>query len=116
MITLASDTEERSIEDEPAPLSLKSETVFEIFPNPSDGTVLHGKFMNLDGSPSFDITEKNMTVRIYDMLGREVFAKEIPVEEGLFFLFFSDNSLQSGMYVFVGLTNTDRFTKMIVVK
>lgn len=116
MITLANEAEERSIEKEPASLSLTSETVFEVFPNPFDGTVLNGKFMNADGSSSFDVTDKNMTVRIYDMLGREVFTKEIPVEEGLFHLSFNDNRLQAGMYVFVGLTNTDRFTKTIVVK
>lgn len=116
MMTLTNETEERSIENEPASLSFKSETVFEVFPNPFDGTVLHGKFMNPDGSPSFDVTEKNMTVRIYDMLGREVFTKEIPVEEGLFSMPFNDFALQSGMYVFVGLTNTDRFTKTIIVK
>ncbi|MDP1747371.1 MAG: fibronectin type III domain-containing protein [Bacteroidota bacterium] len=116
MISLANETEERSIENEPASLSLKNETVFEVFPNPFDGTLLHGKFMNPDGSPSLNVTEKNMTVRIYDMLGREVFAKEIPVEEGLFSVSFNDFILQSGMYVFVGLTNTDRFTKTIVVK
>jgi len=117
MIIHANETEERSIENASASLSLTNETVFEIFPNPFDGTVLHGKFMNPDGSPSLNLTEKNMTVRIYDMLGREVFAKEIPVEEGLFSVSFNDNTLQAGMYVFVGLTNTtDRFTKMIVVK
>lgn len=116
MITLANETEERNMENEPASLGFISETVFEVFPNPFDGTVLRGKFMNADGSPSLNVTEKNMTVRIYDMLGREVFAKEIPVEEGLFSLSFNDNTLQAGMYVFVGLINADRFTKTIVVK
>lgn len=116
MITLANETQERSIETEPTSLSLTNEPDFEVFPNPSDGTQLNGKFINKDGSPSLIVTEKNMSVRIYDMLGREVFAKEIPVEEGLFSLSFNDNTLQSGMYVFVGLTNADRFTKTIVVK
>ncbi|MES2287103.1 MAG: fibronectin type III domain-containing protein [Bacteroidota bacterium] len=107
---------ERSSIEETSFISNINEPVFEIFPNPSDGAQLNGKFMNPDGSPAFDITEKNITVRIYDMLGREVFAKEIPVEEGLFSLSFNDNTLQAGMFVFVGLTDNNRFTKTIVVK
>jgi len=97
-------------------LSFSNESTIELLPNPCDGTILHGKFIWPNGSPPLNVTDKNMTVSIYDMLGREVLAKEILVEEGLFSLSFNDNTLQPGMYVFTGLTDTDRFTKTIVVK
>lgn len=117
MMPFVGDNEgERSIEEETESLSITNEAIFEIFPNPSDGRALYGKFMDSNGSASFGTTDQTMSVKIYDMLGREVFAKEIAVEEGLFSLPFTDNALQSGMYVFVGLANNNRFTKTIVVK
>ena len=99
--------EARSMEV-PSPLSITNETTFEVFPNPFDGTVLNGKFS--------DAGDKQMTVHIYDMLGREVFAKEIFVEAGNFSLSLSGNNLQSGMYVFTGITNGTLHKKILVVK
>ena len=99
--------EEKSMEV-PSPLSITNEITFEVFPNPFDGTVLNGKFS--------DASDKQMMVRIYDMLGREVFAKEIFVEAGNFSLSLSGNNLQSGMYVFTGITNGNLYKKTLIVK
>ncbi len=98
---------QRSLE---APLNtdIANETSFEVFPNPFDGNILNGKFS--------DASDKQMTVNIYDMLGREIFAREIFVEAGNFSLSLSNNDLQPGMYVFIAITNGIRYSKIVVVK
>ncbi len=92
----------------PSDLNAANQNDFEVFPNPLDGTALFGRFA--------DAGDKKMTAAIYDMLGRAVFSKEIVVEGGEFSLSFADENLKSGIYLFVGISDSKRFTKRIVVK
>ena len=85
-----------------------NEAGFEIFPNPLNGEILYGKVTNIENT--------NMTIIIYDMLGRELLSKEVAVEGGNFSLSFADESIKTGVYMVVGLTDTNRFTKRVVVK
>ncbi len=85
-----------------------SQPEFTVFPNPFDGNLLNGKFS--------DVANKQMTIQIYDLLGRQVFAKEIAVEGGSFSLSLGEGNLKSGVYLFVGTTDGNRFTKRVVVK
>lgn len=96
-------------------LSNAYESIFEIFPNPNMGDLIYGKFRSKEGADSFSITEKKLRVCINDMLGTEVFVKEIPVENGMFSFSFA-NDLVPGMYLFVGKMDNNRYTKTIVVK
>lgn len=98
---------ERSLE-ETSTLNITNESILEIFPNPLDGTILYGKFS--------DNESKKMIIGIYDMLGKEVFSKEVAVEEGNFSLSFDDRNLKTGVYMVVGHTDTGRFTKKLIVK
>ncbi len=85
-----------------------NESAFDIFPNPSDGKIIVGKFNDTD--------DRTMTLGIYDMLGREVFLREIAVEGGSFSLTFGEEHLKAGMYSVVGVSNENRFTKRMIVK
>ncbi len=98
---------ERSME-ETSPLSNANESILEIFPNPLDGPILYGKLSNSEN--------KKMVVKIYDMVGREVFSKEIMVEGGNFSIPFDDGTIKTGIYMVVGQTDTNRFTKKLIVK
>ncbi len=80
----------------------------DLYPNPTDGTVLNGRFA--------DATDKNLDVHMYDMMGREVFAKQVQVEAGNFSLSFPNGQLKPGIYLFAGFTENGRITKTIVVK
>lgn len=95
---------ERKI-DASTPFSV-TENELTIFPNPSDGKVIYGKFAG----------EGNMHVKIYDVVGREIFSKQISVENGEFSLSFSGSNLKSGMYMLVGTMNDKQYTKRVVVK
>ena len=97
-------------------LSFTNETVFEIFPNPCAGTMLYGKVLKINSPSSADLKDKNMTVCIFDMLGREVMVKEIPVEKGIFSFSFKDNHVHPGIYLFVGKMNNNRYTKTVVLE
>src|SRR6185312_14142210 len=55
---------------------LSNNSNFEIYPNPTDGTILNGRFA--------ETVTGHMDAHIYDMMGREVFAKNITVEGGNF--------------------------------
>lgn len=98
---------ERSMET-PVSGGITNETTFEVFPNPFDGNLLNGKFS--------DAGDKQITVRIYDMLGREVVVKEVFAEAGNFSLSLSNYDLKPGMYVFMGVTNDNRYTKTLIVR
>ena len=101
--------------EEGSNLYSSNESILEIFPNPYMGGLISGKFMNTEGSDSFSIREKNLRVSINDMLGREIFVKEIPVENGMFSFSFT-NHLVPGMYLFVCKMDNSRYTKTIVVE
>jgi len=85
-----------------------NEPVFEIFPNPLDGGVIYGKLTETEN--------KEITIKIYDLLGRELLSKQVNVEEGGFSLSFDNEQLKTGVYMVVGLTDTGRFTKKVLVK
>ena len=87
--------------------SFAPEPVFEIFPNPLDGGMIYGKVAD---------KESRMTLKIYDLLGRELLSNEVTVEEGNFSLSFDNERLKTGVYTVVGLIGTNRFTKRVVVK
>ncbi|MES2287104.1 MAG: N-acetylmuramoyl-L-alanine amidase [Bacteroidota bacterium] len=85
-----------------------NEPVFEIFPNPLDGGVIYGKLSETEN--------KEITIKMYDLLGRELLSKTVNVEEGNFSLSFDEERLKTGVYMVVGLTDTGRFTKKVLVK
>lgn len=88
--------------------STVNEPVFEIFPNPLDGAVIYGKLTETEN--------KEITIKIVDLLGRELLSKQVTVEEGNFSLTFDNEHLKTGVYMVVGLTDTGRFTKKVLVK
>lgn len=88
--------------------SAVNEPVFEIFPNPLDGGVIYGKLTETEN--------KEITIKIVDLLGRELLSKQVTVEEGNFSLSFDNEHLKTGVYMVVGLTDTSRFTKKVLVK
>lgn len=88
--------------------STVNEPVFEIFPNPLDGGVIYGKLTETEN--------KEITIKMYDLLGRELLSKQVNVEEGNFSLSFDNEQLKTGVYMVVGLTDTGRFTKKVLVK
>lgn len=92
----------------PLDAEIANETTFEVFPNPFDGNILNGKFSVSEN--------KQMDIAIYDMLGRQIFAKEVFAEAGVFSLSLSDNNLQPGMYLFMGVSDDKRYTKTLIVK
>lgn len=85
-----------------------TEAGFEVYPNPLDGAILYGKLTETEN--------KKMTVKIYDLLGRELLSKEVNVEGGNFSLTFDEEHLKTGVYMVVGITDSNRFTKRVVVK
>ena len=84
-------------------------TVFDIYPNPFDGSILYGKFVNTDT----DI--RSLNISVYDILGRSVFEKVVRVEAGSFSLSFPE-MLKPGIYLMVGNNNALRYRKRIVVE
>lgn len=88
----------------------------QLFPNPSDGTVLYGKLINSDGGIASNETDKAIRIMLYDMLGRVVFSNEISVQKGVFSVSFHEQQLQQGMYMVSGVMEDRRFTKTILVK
>lgn len=88
--------------------STVNEPVFEIFPNPLDGGVIYGKLTETEN--------KEITIKVVDLLGRELLSKQVTVEEGNFSLTFDNEHLKTGVYMVVGLTDTGRFTKKVLVK
>ncbi len=87
----------------------------QLFPNPSDGNVLSGKFMNNDGTVAVNETGKSVQLRLYDMLGREVFLSKIILRDGIFTLSFEEQ-LNPGMYIVTAFIDDMRFTQTVVVK
>ena len=81
---------------------------FEIFPNPFDGNILYGK---VDKTVT-----RYLSISVFDILKREIFGKEVPVEKGSFSLSFPEG-LKSGIYLVVtNNSNNSRITRRIVVK
>ena len=80
---------------------------FYVYPNPSDGIILHGKIADADAS--------TMSVKIYGMVGREVFSKQIIIQGGEFSLLF-DEHLKMGMYMLVGIANDKQYVQRILVR
>ena len=59
---------------------------------------------------------KIISLKIYDLFGRELIAKEVIMEEGNFVFSFDEIKLSTGVYMLVGLADFKRFTKIIIVK
>ena len=88
-------------------LSVTMENELTIFPNPSDGKTIYGKM----------ITDANaMSVKMYDMFGREIISEEIFIQQGEFSLSLAGRHLKSGMYMLVGVINGKQYAKRVVVK
>jgi len=81
---------------------------FEIYPNPTDGTILNGRFAQSANG--------QMETHIYDMMGREIFSKEIMVDGGNFSLSLVNAQLKPGSYMFVGILNNSRYMKTVLVR
>lgn len=109
LISFDGETEgERNLEAETSSLSDIKEPSFEVYPNPFDGGLLNGKI-------SVD-EDKKIRIYIYDLIGREIFTKEVFVEAGNFLLSFENENLKTGVYLVVGQTETKRFTKKVIVQ
>ncbi len=85
-----------------------NEPGFEIYPNPINGGILYGKFTNPEN--------KKSTVKIYDLLGRELVSKEVNIEDGNFSMSFDYENFKAGTYMVVVLTDTVRLTKRVIIK
>ena len=85
-----------------------TEPGFEIFPNPLEGGLMYGKLANTEYS--------SILIKIYDLLGREVFSSDVALEEGAFSVTLNAGEMTPGAYMVVGIAGTDRFTKRLVVK
>jgi uncharacterized lipoprotein YddW (UPF0748 family) len=78
--------------------------LFNVYPNPSDGSVLYG-----------NVSAELLSVRIHDVLGRLVFEKQVVIQNGKFSITFPEK-LKSGMYLFTA-TNADlRYTQRISIE
>jgi len=88
---------------------------FVLYPNPSDGTILHGKLPNDGNASESSVNTTTMTVIIYDILGKELFSRKITIEGGEFSLSFDDGNLKPGIYIFYGITDDSRYYKQNIV-
>lgn len=84
------------------------QTNVELFPNPIDGGILYGKLE--------DASNQKITLKMYDMLGREVISREVISEGGNFSVSLAGENLKTGVYTLVGVTDTNRFVKRVVTK
>ena len=88
-----------------------------LFPNPSDGRIVHGRISNEDGATGAYQNTNSMTVKIYDILGKTIVDRKIIVEGEEFTLSFDEEQLKPGVYIMFGITNDNRqYKKNIVVK
>jgi len=85
---------------------LSANNGFEIYPNPTDGSVLNCKFA--------EQVNKDMSIHIYDMLGKEVLTKQVFVSGSMYTL--TNTQLAPGTYMFVGTTDNGRYMKTVIVK
>lgn len=89
-------------------LTEAGEPQLEIFPNPVDGGIMYGKLANTE--------YESMTVKVYDLLGRELISENVTLEEGSFSILLDAAKLNTGAYMVVGIAGTERFTKRLVVR
>ncbi|MBI3502637.1 MAG: N-acetylmuramoyl-L-alanine amidase [Bacteroidetes bacterium] len=94
-------------EEKNSPVEVAAENSLVVYPNPFDGITLHGKF-SVAG-------DNAMSVKIYDMTGREIFSRQLIVSVGEFTLPF-DEKLQNGMYILQGIVNDKSFTQRLIVR
>lgn len=105
----------RSVETENADdMGLVAVHDLQLFPNPSDGTVLSG--MLTLGSSNNAEEIQTVDMQVYDMMGRSVFSDVIPVQDRQFSVSFHERQLQQGMYVAVVLAGDKRFTRTLVIR
>lgn len=83
------------------------ENEFSVYPNPSDGKNIFGKINSADGI---------MSIKLYDLFGRVIAAKEISVENGMFVISFEEAPLSSGLYLMVGVSGNKQYSKKITIK
>jgi peptidoglycan hydrolase-like amidase len=88
---------------------------FVLYPNPSDGTVLHGKLPIDDNTSEALVNTSSMTIMIYDVLGKELFSRKIIIDGGEFTLSFDEGNLKPGIYIFCGITNDNKYYKKNLV-
>ena len=88
-------------------LALNNNAVMELYPNPSDGTMLNGMLPKCE--------TKTIEVTVFDMVGREVLTKQVSMDGDNFTLNFDENKLPTGVYLFVATAGTKQFRKKIVV-
>ncbi|MFI5149661.1 MAG: T9SS type A sorting domain-containing protein [Bacteroidia bacterium] len=80
---------------------------FNLFPNPNDGNTLNGTVPESD--------QHTMNVRIYNMVGSEVIARQVPVD-GTNFSVQLNKELSAGIYLFVGNCGEKQFRRKIIIR
>ena len=88
-------------------LAVNNNALLELYPNPSDGTILNGVLPNCE--------TKTIAVTIFDMVGKVVLTKTVLMDRDNFVLNFDENKLSTGVYLFVATAGTKQFRKKIVV-
>lgn len=89
-------------------LSKSTESQFEIFPNPSDGTVIFGKIPGAEN--------KIITIIIYDLSGKEVFSEKISVTHENFNISLTGAHLKHGLYLLSAIIENNQMVKRIVIR
>lgn len=80
----------------------------EIYPNPLEGGVLSGLLSDSD--------QEFLTLKIYDLMGRELFSEELLTNEGSFSINLSKTVFPTGIYNVIGFAGEERFAKRLVIK
>jgi hypothetical protein len=80
---------------------------FNVFPNPTDGTVLNGTLP--------DDNVRTVDVMLYNMLGSQVLARQLAVDTHGFSLQLDKGQLPAGVYLFIVQAGDKKYTKRIVV-
>lgn len=81
---------------------------FEIYPNPLDGNVLSGVMNGTE--------EESITLKIYDLLGREMFSEQVSIAGGGFSVTLERERFKTGVYTVIGISETEQFAKKLVIK
>jgi hypothetical protein len=80
---------------------------FNLFPNPTDGTVLNGTVPESD--------QRFLEIRLYNMIGSEVLARQVNLDGNAFSILLN-NELPAGVYLFVGMSGDRQYRKKIVIR